>query len=139
MKISAVIESRFNELRAEVRTNNTSQTLSIAPKSTGYGSGINGGELLMTALATCYCNDIYREAQKINIAVHGVSVECTADFDKEGEAASNIVYFVKIDSPATPQEIEQLIKHTDSVAEIHNTLRKGVNVTLKVQETVNEK
>ena len=72
MKISAAIQSTFNEIKADVRTNDITQTLAIAPKATGYGAGVNGGELLMMALATCYCNDIYREAKKMNIVVNGV-------------------------------------------------------------------
>jgi uncharacterized OsmC-like protein len=130
MKISAVIESRLNELQSIVRTNETFQTIPIPVKSSGYGSGVNGGELLMLALATCYCNDIYREAAKLKMVITGVQVECEADFEKEGEAGSNIIYSVKIDSPATPDEIESLIMRTDAVAEIHNTLRRGVEVRL---------
>lgn len=106
MKISAAIQNTFNEIKAEVRTNDITQTLAIAPKATGYGAGVNGGELLMMALATCFCNDIYREAKKMNIVVNGVTVECTADFGKEGEAGSNIKYSVNVDSPAPADEID---------------------------------
>lgn len=62
MKISAAVKSQFNHLQTTVQTNGVVKELQIAPKTTGYGSSINGGELLMLSLATCYCNDIYREA-----------------------------------------------------------------------------
>jgi len=43
-----------------VQTDNDFKPITIEPKATGYGSSINGGELLLLALATCFCNDIYR-------------------------------------------------------------------------------
>ena len=52
---------------------------------------------------------------------------------KEGESASNIIYEVKIQSPDNSRhEIAELINHVDRIAEIHNTLRKGASVTLKI-------
>jgi len=64
MKISASINSKFSQYSVVVKTNETSQQLNISPKSTGFGSSINGGDLLLLSLATCFCNDIYREAKK---------------------------------------------------------------------------
>ena len=45
-------------------TDAKAHSIVIAPKAEGNGSSTNGGELLLLALATCYCNDIYREAAK---------------------------------------------------------------------------
>jgi hypothetical protein len=39
----------------------------------GGGSSANGGELLCLALATCYCNDVYREAKKRGIGENPAS------------------------------------------------------------------
>src|SRR5215471_7612911 len=61
----------------EVETEGRKQSIAIAPKSVGRGSSINGGELLFTALATCFCNDLYREAAKRGIEVQDVKVEVT--------------------------------------------------------------
>ena len=55
-----------------------------------------------------------------------------ADFGKEGEPASNITCMVNIDADAPESEIDELIRHVDTIAEIHNTLRKGVNVVLQI-------
>jgi uncharacterized OsmC-like protein len=57
-----------------VATNGSEQRLAIPPKASGGGSSINGGELLFAALATCYCNDIYREARSRGIHVSSVRV-----------------------------------------------------------------
>jgi len=130
MKISASIDSKHNRQEAVVQTQGNAQTLQLPVKASGFGSAVNGGELLMLALATCYCNDLYREAGKKGIPVSGVEVECTGDFGAEGEPGSNFSYSVKIHSEASPEVLSELIRHTDRVAEVHNTLRKGLAVTL---------
>ena len=130
MQIIATIKSKFNQLQTSVQTNDAAKSLQIASKPNGYGSSVNGGELLMLSLATCYCNDIYREAAKRNINVSNVEVEFTGNFGGEGEPGFNFKYKVHIDADASPSEIVDLIRHTDKVAEIHNTLRKGVEINL---------
>jgi len=102
----------------------------ILPKATG-GSSINGGELLFLALATCACNDVYREAGKRNMSIESVSVDVNGQFGKEGEPGKNIVYRMTIIAPQHSQaEIQDLIAYVNHVAEIHNTLRGGVDVRL---------
>jgi len=130
MLMSATVKSGLNQHDVEVQTNGATKQISIAAKSTGYGSSINGGELLLLSLATCFCNDIYREAAKRNIIVDGVEVEVTGEFGAEGEPGYNFRYKAKVTSNAPQDEIDSLIAYTDQVAEIHNTLRKGLNITL---------
>ena len=42
------------------------------------------GELLFAALATCFCNDLYRGAVKCGIEVQEVKVEVTGTFENPG-------------------------------------------------------
>jgi uncharacterized OsmC-like protein len=130
MKISATISNSLNQNNITVVTNDEPKSIPIASKATGYGSSVNGGELLLSALAVCYCNDIYREASKKNIEITSVEVEVTANFGKEGEAGFNFQYKPKVVSTAPPDRIRQLIEHVDSVAEIHKTLRNGTEIAL---------
>jgi len=85
----------------------------------------------MLALATCYCNDLYREAARSNIAVDSVEVEAEADFDSVGLAATNITYRARVVSTASQAEIEALLRQTDAVAEVQNTIRAGATVSLQ--------
>jgi uncharacterized OsmC-like protein len=130
MKISASIKSSFSQHETSVQTDEAEKKLQIAPKPTGFGSSINGGELLMLSLATCFCNDIYREAAKRNIAVSAIDVTVTGEFGGEGNPGYNFSYKTNVISDAPAPVIEELIRYTDRVAEVHNTLRKGVNITL---------
>lgn len=130
MNLSASIKSSKDQHEIVVDTNGSSKSISIAPKSSGYGSSVNGGELLLLSLATCFCNDLYREASKRNIVIDSVNVECMGNFGVEGEPGNNFQYKVDVVSNATASEVEDLIHFTDQVAEIHNTLRNGLKVKL---------
>ena len=130
MRISATVKNAPGAHEASVRTDASARSLSIPPKATGGGSAVNGGELLMLALATCYCNDLYREAARRNVRVDAVEVEASADFAGVGLAAANITYKATVSSPATADVVAQLLRDTDAVAEVHNTIRRGVPVLL---------
>lgn len=130
MKISAAINNKYGEHTIVLSTNDNSQSITISPKPGGYGSSVNGGELLCLALATCYCNDIYREAAKRNLKVENIEVEVESIFGAEGEPAQNIIFSSKVTALGNKEEIEELMKYTDKVSEIQNTLRKGISVTL---------
>lgn len=123
MKISASVRNAGEVHEAVVSTKGDTRALRIPAKPSGGGSAVNGGEFLMLALATCYCNDLYREAARLGIAVRGIEVEASADFDGIGLAASNVAYRARVQSDAPADRIGQLLRETDAVAEIHNTLR----------------
>jgi organic hydroperoxide reductase OsmC/OhrA len=128
MRITASVRNTVSDHRVSVSTADVSQDLSISAKATGRGSGVNGGEFLMLALATCFCNDIYREAARLSIPVDSVEVEARADFGAVGIAAKNISYRARVESSAPLADIEELLRQTDAVAEVQNTIRAGVEV-----------
>lgn len=130
MNISATVTHHATRFDVEVRTGATAQTLIVPGKTSGQGSSVNGGEFLMLALATCYCNDLYREAERLRIPIDGVEVQAQANFSGIGLAATDVRYTARVNSSASPETIETLLKETDVVAEVHNTLRAGVPVTL---------
>jgi organic hydroperoxide reductase OsmC/OhrA len=133
VQITAVVTNSTAGHQVQVRTGAASQSLSVSPKTVGKGSAINGGEFLMLALATCYCNDLYREAERLGVSIEGVEVEATAEFPGVGLAATNIKYKASVSSSASGTAVAQLLRETDAVAEIHNTIRTGVPVELVQQ------
>jgi len=130
MKVFAKIKNSLNTNELVVTTKDKSKVISVPVKASGYGSAVSGGEFLLASLAACYCNDIYREAAKRNINVSEVTVEVTGNFDAEGEPGTNFEYKPVIKSTASAEQLRELIAHTDQVAEIHKTLRKGVSIGL---------
>jgi organic hydroperoxide reductase OsmC/OhrA len=119
--ISATVKNSAGSHEAEVRTGGIAQSVAVAAKATGRGSAVNGGEFLMLALATCYCNDLFREAARLGIPIEQAEVEASAEFPGVGLAATNIRYRA---------EVAKLLRETDAVAEVHNTVRAGVPVEL---------
>ncbi len=92
MNISAKVVNQKHEYTVTLNTAGHERSLNIPPKPEGFGSSVNGGELLFLALATCYCNDLYREAKKRNIVIEQLQVEVSGEFGGEGEGARNISY-----------------------------------------------
>jgi organic hydroperoxide reductase OsmC/OhrA len=131
VQISAIVKNTSSSHEVQVRTGISAQSLAVAAKASGRGSAVNGGEFLMLALATCYCNDLFREAARLGIAVESAAVEASAEFPGIGLAANNIQYRANIQSPASQAEIARLLQETDAVAEVHNTVRAGVPVVLQ--------
>jgi organic hydroperoxide reductase OsmC/OhrA len=131
LTISAQVKNTQGSHDVMLKTNNMEHSITIPPRSSGFGSSANGGELLFLALATCYCNDIYREAARRNMTVHSVQVEVSGEFgDSPGSPAQNVTYKATVEVEASEADIRALMQHTDTVAEIQNTLRGGTNVTL---------
>lgn len=133
MKISAEIHNQEGKHEVRLTTNDQSHSITIPSKSTGFGSKANGGELLFLALATCYCNDIYREAEKRKIKIRSVEVTVEGEF---GEVARNVTYRARVSAEASIEEITSLMQHTDQIAEIQNSLRSGSPVTLTKIEVI---
>lgn len=136
MRVRARVQNSLDNHQVALQTNDYQHEITIAPKSTGFGSSVNGGELLFLALATCYCNDIYREAAKRGIVVERVEVTVEGDFEAEGAGATNVSYHATVAAQASEEEIRSLMRDTDQVAEIQNTLRAATPVQLGQIEAI---
>jgi organic hydroperoxide reductase OsmC/OhrA len=136
MKIRATVSNERDRNDVTLHTDERAHSIHIPSKAGGLGSSANGGELLFLALATCFCNDLYREAGSGGIEITGVEVEVEGKFPAAGKPARNIVYRTKIKARhSNKEQVTDLLKHTDEVAEVHNTLRTGLDVRL-VGETI---
>lgn len=87
------------------------------------------------ALATCYCNDIYREAAKRQIQEQRVELEVEGEVRPKGEPARNVICRANVAPSATADQIRDLLRYTDSVAEVQNMLRVWTEVRLAQVET----
>ncbi len=105
-------------------------TIDRAKEAGGLGLGFNGGELLLLAIGGCYSNDVFREAAKRGITVKNVQVTVRADWAGDPMRAQNVSFDAKVEADASEADILDLIRHTDRVAEIPNSLRLGTDVRL---------
>ena len=100
MKISARVANQQGKHNVVLNTDGTEKQIAVSTGGDGFGSSLNGGELLFLALATCYCNDLYREARKRGIEIIRVRVEANGEFNAEGAGASNITYNASVHAKA---------------------------------------
>ena len=117
MKYSADMHSVNGKLDVLMTKGDRQNKVEIAPQHKGFGSSISGGEILFLAIATCYCNDLYREGTKLGIKVDNVEVDVDGDFMAAGEPALNVQCRIKVTARASEEEIRKLVLHTDSIAE----------------------
>lgn len=137
IKIDARLDQAGSSTRIRLRTNDQQQEISIPAKPNGQGLAANGGELLFLARAACYCTDLYRAANRRGLTRTRVEVSCQGSFEPvPGAVAEGVGYRARVHAPASEAEILELLRHTDTVAEIHNTLRRGVPVRLEEAEAV---
>jgi organic hydroperoxide reductase OsmC/OhrA len=130
MRISARVANHADRHDVTLSTEGREQKLAVPSKAAGRGSAASGGELMCLALATCYCNDVYREAAARGIVIHEVEVEVEAEFGAAGEPARQVRYHVRISGEEDGAALDALARHTDTVAEVQNTVRRGVAVEL---------
>jgi len=109
---------------------NRTLTIDRSSDAGGMGLGYNGGELLFLAIGACHTNDLFREASKRGISVKSVQVDLEGEWGGDPVRAQNVVFSAKVEADAGENEIMELIRQTDQVAEIHNSLRMGTQVTL---------
>src|SRR5262245_1337045 len=129
--IRAEVHDRREHHEVTLATNDRVHALAVAPRPDGRGSSLNGGELLFLALATCAVNDVHREAARLGLSVEDVHVEVSGTFAAApGSVAEGMTYAVKVAGAASEEELLALVRHVDTVAEVHNTLRLGTTVTL---------
>ncbi|MBF0689063.1 MAG: OsmC family protein [Cellulomonas sp.] len=87
-----------------------------------------GAHLLHTAVAGCVLNDLYREADRLGVVLHGVRVAARGGFDGSW-ASTGITYAVDLDTPSASEDVERLLAVVDDVAEIPRAVRAGASVT----------
>ena len=114
-------------------------TIDRSKEAGGLGLGFNGGELLLLAIGGCYSNDIFREGAKRGIHPRSVQVTVSADWGGDPVRAQNVGFSVTVEADDAEQEILDLIRHTDSVAEIPNSLRMGTEVKMVASKAVGRK
>jgi len=130
MKYRASLHNIDGKLDVVMKRGDMVNTLEISPKPKGFGSSLSGGEVLFLAIATCYTNDIYREARNLGIVVDAVEVDVDGDFMGAGMTAENVKCRIKVTAQAGESEIRKLVEHTDSIAEIPMSLRNGTAIEL---------
>ncbi len=87
-----------------------------------------GAHLYLLAAAGCVLNDVYREADRLELTIDGARVRAAGGFDPDTWTSTGIDYVVDVASDSSDEEIERLVSVVDDVAEIPKALRSGTTV-----------
>ena len=136
MNITAKFVSIDHDRRISISREGKTQEVTNLILPTGASLGTAGAEYLLLALVTSYSSILYREADKRGIGVEQLEVDVEGRFGVEGEPARSIVYRVILIADAPEQQLRELVNYVDRMAEIHNTLRLGLPVTLNRVEAI---
>jgi len=82
-------------------------------------------------VAACVSNDVYREASTLGIVIRRVAIAVDGDFPARGAPSGPIEVTVAIDADADDAAIDALLAEVDRVAEIPNSLRGTIPVTIR--------
>ncbi len=132
MNIIARLNNHSNIHSVTVETNGVMRELSIPVKRIGFRLGGERWWLLCLALATYFCNDLYREALKKGLRSGTLELRLRLSLARleHPDIISGIQ--LKWKEMLHPKKIEALIRYTDTVSEIQNTLRHGASVVLTI-------
>ena len=87
-----------------------------------------GAHLLHLAVAACVLNDVYREAAALGLEVRGVRVAAEGDFEHDTWRSTGITYLVDLDTDATDDDVDELLRRVGDVAEIPKAIRQSAAV-----------
>ena len=129
MRITARVSNHPSRHEVTLATDSREQRLAIPPKRAGRGSEVNGGEVMCLAIATSFCNVLFREAAARGVSVDSVEVEVESEFGL-AEPARSLKYRVRVSGASDDATLREIAKRADTIAEVHNTLRAGIAVEL---------
>lgn len=98
------------------------------PEGVTIQADFTGAHLYHLAAAGCVLNDVYREAERLGITIDGVRVRAVGGFDTKSWISTGIEYDVEIASSSSDENIANLTRIVDEVAEIPKALRAGTTV-----------
>ena len=98
------------------------------PEGVTVEAEFSGAHLLHLAAAGCVLNDLFRESATLGVSLRGARVTAQGDFDTTTWHSTGITYSADIDSDASENEVEELLRRVDDVAEIPRAIRAGSSV-----------
>lgn len=114
----------------------------LHPATGGDGLAACSGDMLLQALVACAGVTLRAVATALRIPVHGGTVSAEGDLDFRGTLGVNkeapvgfadIRLRFELDTEATPEQLQQLLKLTERYCVVYQTLRGAPPVTMHVE------
>jgi len=116
----------------------------LHPATGGDGLMACSGDMLLQALAACAGVTLRAVSTALGIPVHGGTVMAEGDLDFRGTLGvskeapvgfADIRLHFELDTDATPEQLQSLLKLTERYCVVYQTLRNGPEVTITLGKT----
>ena len=140
---AATIASSLNQVSIST-VHNTTMAVGVAGVRTitidlpqdegGQGLGFSGGELLLLAIGSCYCNDLHRAAARSGISLDSIDLTVSAKWSDKPLQLTDAHVSIRTKTAKCAVDLHQLIKQVDVATSVANSLRSGARITLAVAD-----
>jgi uncharacterized OsmC-like protein len=116
----------------------------LHPATGGDGLMACSGDMLLQALVACAGVTLRAVSTALGIPVHGGTVMAEGDLDFRGTLGvsreapvgfADIRLRFELDTDATPEQLQNLLKLTERYCVVYQTLRQGPEVTIMLDKT----
>jgi uncharacterized OsmC-like protein len=116
----------------------------LHPATGGDGLMTCSGDMLLQALVACAGVTLRAVSTALGIPVHGGTVVAEGDLDFRGTLGvsreapvgfADIRLRFELDTDATPEQLQNLLKLTERYCVVYQTLRQGPEVTITIDRT----
>src|SRR5919109_2945226 len=116
----------------------------LHPATGGDGLAACSGDMLLQALVACAGVTLRAVATALGVPVHGGTVMAEGDLDFRGTLGvsreapvgfADIRLRFELDTDATPEQLQNLLKLTERYCVVYQTLRRAPEVTLHIGST----
>jgi organic hydroperoxide reductase OsmC/OhrA len=98
-------------------------------KAGGMGLGFNGGQMIALAIGGCFCNDLRYVAEELGVDLTAIEVDVNIDLGGTPLQVTSAEMRVHIEA-AAQVDLDGLIKRTETVSAVTNSVRRGFPVTV---------
>lgn len=93
----------------------------------GGGTGLMGGQYLLTGIAGCFCSTLFAAAQSREISIDGLRVEVTAQLSDElPKRFTHIDLRLEYEKCSHPEEFDKLLAIAEKGCISVNTVKNGM-------------
>jgi len=119
-----------------VRKRDFSFVVDEPPERGGTDAGPNPLAYFLAGAATCLCSHYMLNAINDGVHIDALKVNARGHFNRSfyGGRFRDVIYDVKIDSPADPATVKEMVERAEAMCYAHNTLlAAGVKMTTNVK------
>lgn len=99
-------------------------------KAGGMGLGFNGAQMIALSIGGCFCNDLRYMAEELEVTLDTIEVDVDVELDGSPIMITSATMNVQVTSATPNIDLVALIRRTESVSAVTNSVRRGFPVAV---------